>query len=211
MTVVVQGTGTANARPDRAVLLFELGHTAPTSPEALRNVAERTASLEAVLRDRGVAEADWTTAGVTVQPAYEWRRDEHVLLGQRAVNRLQVTTRDAALVGRLLTDAVESAGARVGGPQWVVEQDNPAHLEACRAAAADARRRAQAYADGLGLALGPVVSVDETRPDEPVPRGRMMMAMATAAADESAPLDVSAGDMEVSAQVVVTFTLVPGD
>ena len=38
-----------------------------------------------------------------------------------------------------------------------------------------------------------------------------MMAMATAAADESAPLDVSAGDMEVSAQVVVTFTLVPGD
>ena len=66
MTVVVQGTGTANARPDRAVLLFELGHTAPTSPEALRNVAQRTASLEALLRDRGVADADWTTAGVTV-------------------------------------------------------------------------------------------------------------------------------------------------
>ena len=83
-------------------------------------MADAVAPLEAVLRERGVADADWTTTGVTVQPAYEWRKDEHVLLGQRAVNRLQVTTRDAALVGRLLTDAVDvgrGAGRRpaVGG------------------------------------------------------------------------------------------------
>lgn len=208
-TVVVRGSGTAPARPDRAVLVFDLAHTAPTPQEALQQVAERTARLELVLRDRGVGEADWTTTGVTVEAAYEWRKDQQVLLGQRAANRMQVTTRDPALVGRLLTDAVEVAGARVGGPLWVVEADNPAHSEACRMAAADARRRAEAYAVGLGLLVGSVVEVDETPVEPGRPVGRAVMAMA-AAPDASGPVEVNAGELDVTAHVKVTFTLLDG-
>ena len=85
-----------------------------------------------------MSDADWTTTGVTVEATYDWRKDERVFLGHRAGNRVQVTTRDPSLVGRLFTDAVEVASARVGGPEWIVEQVNPAHLEACRSAAADA-------------------------------------------------------------------------
>ena len=206
-TVVVRGIGHASARPDRAVLVFELGHTAPTPQEALQEVATRTAALERVLRERGVSEADWTTTGVTVQATYDWRKDERVFLGHRAGNRVQVTTRDPGLVGRLFTDAVEVASARVGGPEWIVEPSNPAHLEACRLAAADARQRAEAYAAGLGLALGPVVLVDETPPDVPRPLPRAMMAKA-AMADDSSPIEVNAGDLEVTADVRVTFALV---
>lgn len=210
-TVVVRGEGRANARPDRAVLVFDLSHTAPTPQEALQAVSARTAVLALALRDRGVADADWTTTGVTVQPAYEWRREEQVFLGHRAANRLQVTTRDAAMVGTLFTDAVDVASARVGGPQWIVEQTNPAHVEACRLAALDARQRAEAYAAGLGLALGPVVLVDETSPDVPRPMPRAMMMAATAMADDSAPIEVNAGELEVTADVRVTFSLVePG-
>ena len=46
-TVVVRGVGRASARPDRAVLVFELGHTAPSPQEALQEVAARTAALDA--------------------------------------------------------------------------------------------------------------------------------------------------------------------
>ena len=49
-TVVVRGVGRASARPDRAVLVFELGHTAPSPQEALQEVAARTAALAAVLQ-----------------------------------------------------------------------------------------------------------------------------------------------------------------
>jgi uncharacterized protein YggE len=214
MTVTVQGAGTAKARPDRAVLAFELGHIAATASEALRDIADRTSALEDLLRERGLRDTDWTSAGVTVQPAHEWRKDERVLLGQRATNRLQVTTEDLALVGRLLTDAVERVKARVGGPLWVVERSNAAHAEACRAAAADARQRAMAYAEGLGLELGPVVSADETHREHTAPaRGRVMMAQAAIAddLDESAPIAVNAGEMDVTAEVVMTFSLVTRD
>ena len=87
-----------------------------------------------------------------------------------------------------------------------MEPSNPAHPDACRLAAADARRRAEAYAAGLGLALGPVVLVDET-PDVPRPLPRAMMAKA-AMADDSVPIEVNAGDLEVTADVRVTFALV---
>ena len=205
--VVVNGTGAAPARPDRAVLAFDVSHTAPTAAEALQQVAERSGQLERMMRERGVADADWTTTGVTVQAAYEWQKDQRVLLGQRAANRLQVTARDAALVGTLLTDAV-AAGARVGGPQWIVEPGNPAHAAACADAARDARRRAEAYAAGLGLVLGEVVLVDETRREVGHPVGRAMRAMrASADAGDDAPLEVNAGDLEVTADVTVTFAL----
>ena len=204
--VVVNGTGAAPARPDRAVLAFDVSHIASTASEALQEVAQRSARLEQLLRDHGVAEADWTTTGVTVQPAYEWRRDQSVLLGQRAANRLQVTAHDAALVGRLLTDAVSVAGARVGGPQWIVEPANPAHATACAEAAHDARRRAEAYAAGLGLSLGEVVLVDETHAWVDRPMGRAMMAVQSPpSAGDDAPLEVNAGDLEVTADVTVTF------
>ena len=209
-TVVVRGTGTAPARPDRAVLVFDVAHLAPTAAGALQEVAERSARLEQLLRERGVGDGDWTTTGVTVQPAYEWQKDQRVLLGQRAANQLQVTARDAGLVGRLLTDAVEVAGARVGGPQWIVEPANPAHAAACAAAARDARRRAEAYAAGLGLSLGEVVVVDETSPDRAVPVGRAMLAMKVSAdMGDDTPIEVNAGDLDVTADVRVTFVLVP--
>jgi hypothetical protein len=198
--------GRANARPDRAVLVFDVGHTAATPQGALQEVAARTTALAQVLRDRGVADADWTTTGVTVQPVYEWRKEERVFLGHRAANRVQVTTHDPEMVGTLFSAAVDTVSARVGGPQWIVEQTNPAHLEACRLAALDARQRAEAYAAGLGLALGPVVLADETIPDVPRPIGRAMMAMAVG--DESAPIEVNAGELEVTADVRITFALV---
>ncbi len=56
---------------------------------------------------------------------------------------------------------VAEAGAEVTGPRWSLVPDNPAHEAARRAAASDARRRAEAYADALGLTLGPVAWVAE--------------------------------------------------
>jgi uncharacterized protein YggE len=207
-TVVVRGTGAAAARPDRAVLVFDLGHVAPTAAAALQQVADRTARLEGALRARGVTEGDWTTTGVIVHPEYEWREQTRVLLGQRAANRIQVTTRDAALVGPMLTDAVELASARVGGPEWIVEPGNPAHEQACRLAALDARRRAGAYADGVGLVLGEVVTLDEVGQDRDRGYVGPMMAMAAPEADESMPIEVNAGDLQITATVVATFSLV---
>src|SRR5690606_5793778 len=53
------------------------------------------------------------------------------------------------------------AGSTVQGPDWQMAPTNPAFDQARRAAAEDARHRAESYAEALGLQVGPVAWVAE--------------------------------------------------
>jgi uncharacterized protein YggE len=76
----------------------------------------------------------------------------------RAWNQVVVRVGDASVVGELIAGAVDR-GAQVSGPAWTIATNNPARVEACKEAALDARRRAQAYADALGVRVGALVAV----------------------------------------------------
>ncbi len=208
------GSARVAARPDRAVLRLELVALKPTPSEALADVAARGEVLSRTLADGGIAEADRTTGGVALREHREWdrRREEETFRGHHASTVTVVQVRDIATLGRILRDVVDQAGARVEGPAWVVDADNPARLEAYRLAALDARRRAQAYAEALGMSLGAVVELSDAPlpPPGPEPMPRMMALKAEAMADAGAPVPVEGGDVEVGATVRVTFALLPG-
>jgi uncharacterized protein len=90
----------------------------------------------------------------------------------RAWNQVVVRVGDASVVGELIAGAVDR-GAQVSGPAWTIATNNPARVEACKEAALDARRRAQAYADALGVRVGALVAVrDPERAIPPPPRRR---------------------------------------
>ena len=111
---------------------------------------------------------------------------------------------DPELAARFLREAVEEVEARIaGGPWWRVRADDPARLEACRPAAADAERRATVFAEALGLRRSDVVRAVEVGASdlgEEVP-GRASFG----------PVDFEAelrpGTAEVSAAVDVAFEL----
>jgi uncharacterized protein YggE len=76
-------------------------------------------------------------------------------------------------------------------------------VEACGRAAIVAKRKADAYAEALDLQLGPVVEIREpSAGPSPRPRARGL----TLAAAEVA-IDVDPGELNVEAQVEVTFEL----
>ena len=64
---------------------------------------------------------------------------------------------DPELIGQLIAQTTEDLAARIEGPRWLISLDNPVRLEAARQAAADARRKAQAYAEGVSAKLGRLV------------------------------------------------------
>ena len=165
-TVVVRGTGTASARPDRAVLRLRASATPrPPRPRRCSNVAERTAPLEAVLRERGVGDADWTTTGVTVQAGLRVAtgpaRAPRPAGGEPAPGDRPATRPSS---GRLLTDAVEVGRRARGRPavdRGAGQPGPPRGLPARPRPTPVGGPRPTPI--GLGLALGPVVRVDETR------------------------------------------------
>ncbi|HWC70103.1 MAG TPA: SIMPL domain-containing protein, partial [Actinomycetota bacterium] len=100
--------------------------------------------------------------------------------------------------------SIDQAKAEVRGPVWWIAPDNPARIEACKRAAAEARRKAEAYAEALGMRLGAVSEIREAsdRGMSPMPRAKAM----TLAAAEPA-IEVDPGELNVDALVEVSFRL----
>jgi uncharacterized protein YggE len=206
-TVTVRGSALAAVTPDRAELSLALTHLAADAAGALDEVAARSQRLEEILSGHGFAHTDWATDGVTVAEEFQWKNDTNVLVGHRATTGLTVTIRSSELVGPVIRDAVTITGASVRNLVWRVDADNPARKALLAAAARDAKVRASAYVEALGLRLGEVDSISEAplvQEPAPMPQPRMM---AAAKMGDGGELSVSGGLIELHADVNVRFAI----
>jgi uncharacterized protein len=122
----------------------------------------------------------------------------------RAWNQVVVRVGDASVVGELIAGAVDR-GAQVSGPASTIATNNPARVEACKEAALDARRRAQAYADALGVRVGALVAVRDPGTGNSAAAAPDADGAMDAGAVEALP--VEAGEQFVTAAVEVEFQL----
>jgi uncharacterized protein YggE len=209
--IVVRGTGEVQVLPDMATLqiVVSADHATPDGAQARRG--EVVEKVDAVLADHSDAISRTLPAAVGVQPRTRWQRGEAVHTGWRATRTTLVEVTGLDAIGRIMA-GVAQAGAEVTGPRWSLVPDNPAHEAARRAAAADARRRAEAYAEALGLDLGPVAWVAEPGlrrpgPDGGYPVARGMMTLAAAGGPEGAVEEVTPAEVTIEAAVEVGFRI----
>jgi uncharacterized protein YggE len=201
-TITVRGRGFAPARPTEALLTLEVAAVRPSAAEAFVEAASRNTALDALCERLAMGEQDRTTTSTS---AHEYREGIDDPIRWRASYSVTVRLHDPELAARLLREAVEKVEARVaGGPWWRVRADDPARLEACRLAAADAERRATVYAEALGLRRGDVVRAVEAGASD-------LGADVPGAVSFGPSLDVEAelrpGTAEVPAAVDVVFEL----
>jgi uncharacterized protein len=200
-TVTALGEAVASARPDEGIWTIEVSELRSTPDAALQQVTGRTTELDRLLDELAVPGEKRSTSGVNVREEFDYDHDgRRIHRGYRASNVLTVRVSDPAVSGDLIAGAIERAEASVGGPAWFIAPDNPARIDACRRAAVAARRKAEAYAEALGLRAGVVIAIrDSTSSHGPVARAF--------AAAEVAAIHVDPGEIEVSAVVEVTFAL----
>jgi len=210
-SVIVRGKAAATVSPDRAELTLEVSHVAPDAAAALANVAERSQTLVAMLTSHGIGRTEWATEGVHVGEEHEWKNQRHVLVGYRASTAVSVTVRDVEKVGVLINEGVTGAKASVRHLEWMVDRDNPMHTTLMTAAARDAKARAFAYAEALGLRLGDVELISETpisAGPPPGPQYAMAMAMDESMVSGPPEVAVSGGLIELTSRVHVRFSLI---
>ncbi len=202
-TVKVRGDAVVRAEPDEAMLWITLTALEDLPSAALQNVSARANTLVEMLDGLGIAKTERATTGVTVHEEFEHGASGRRSLGYRAATRVSVRLTDHELIGRLIERAVEDLAARIDGPHWQIAPGNPARLKAAREAAADAERKARAYAEGIGGKLGAPLELSE-------PDSQHQPIRARAAAQRSSggdPVPVEPGEQEVAASIHVTFAL----
>ncbi|MBX3431611.1 MAG: SIMPL domain-containing protein [Hyphomonadaceae bacterium] len=201
----VSAEGKSEARPDLATINLGVTTEGQTAAAAVAENARRMNALIQALRRAGVAERDIQTANVSVYPQQQYVEGQQPrITGYQANNTVTAKVRNINNTGRVIDAAVGAGGNTVNGVSFS-HADPDAQLDiARRAAIAEARRRAELYANALGMRVNRIVSVSEGggyAPPMPVALERF------AAAQDAAPTPISPGEIETRVSVNVTFEL----
>ena len=197
--IAVGGVGTASGTPDVLRLSVAAEVTAGTVDEALSSADEAARRVMEAVSAAGVAGEDVQTADVSIHPRYSDRGES--ITGYTARHGLRVTLRDVAGAGAVISAVAEAGGdaARVEGVSFELEDDAAVQARAREAAFADARRKAEQYAELVGRELGEVVSVRENvRSADPMPFARAE----AAALDAAVALQPGSTEVTVTAEVL---------
>jgi uncharacterized protein YggE len=204
-TILVTGTGSAEAAPDLLTLLIGVECRRETVGAAYADAGKVSAAVTAALRDHGVGSQDITTTGLNVRAEVNWQEGRgQSVSGYLASSVLSVRIRELAGASEIIAAAVGAGGndVRLNGLELGFTDPSAVTARARDAAWNDALATAQHFASLAGARLGKVVSVTQHSGFQPpVPVVKMQRAVA---ADS---LSVEAGESGITATVDVVWEL----
>jgi uncharacterized protein YggE len=219
-TLTVSGTGESFGTPDRAIVRLGAVAQSAQAGDAQKLVGETVAKTIDAVKQLGIDEKSIRTAGVSLTPVYADHHprplqpgqpqepQEPRISGYRASNTLEVRLDDLSKLGPVIDAGVATGANNVEGVEFQLKDDGPQRKAALKQAASDARGKAEALADAMGMRLGPVIEVIEGGvAGGPIPMARRaMLAESFAVSTPEQP-----GQLQVTASVTITYRLGPAD
>ncbi len=205
----VSATGEADMRPDEARFQAGVQNWGRNAEGASAETQEEIEEIVAALLAMGVAEEDVQTSAVNVQRIdYGDRRGQFA-----AYNTLTVRVRDVDLAGQAVT-AVTGVGANiVSGPELRISDPEAAANTAYANAYANAKKRADAYAEAADMEVSRVLYIRDAGGSQ---GGRYLGGAQATAMDAAAfnrappPVAPPPPQSVVSTESVQSSTIMPG-
>ena len=204
------GTGTIIGTPDRAQVTFSV-QTENSDVKAAQ--AENAANMNKVfdaLVASGLTRDSLKTISFNIYPVYE---DSTGILTPkiktyRVTNTLTVTLHDVSKTGEVIDVAVANGVNQADSIQFMLsdEQSQLLRTEALKKAVLQARTDADTVASAMGTGVTGVKSADISGGYSPILFQNYQNDLSTAA-KSVAPTPIQPGDVTVTAQVTITYTI----
>jgi len=204
-TISVSGEATISVPPDLAQIDSGVTTEAKTAREASEANNKAMGIVLLALKNAGIAEKDFQTSRLSLSPQSAPGRNPNApfqIIGYRASNRVTVTIRDITKVADTIDVLVGSGANEISGISFMVSKASKLLDDARAEAIADAKRKAEIYAQAANVALGAPISISEETAPGPVPYRKMAAGMAA-----SAP--VAQGEETLRVSVSVSYELKP--
>lgn len=202
---VVRASGTAvlNVKPDQARIAIGVTTQASTAQDAVAQNATRTTAVLNQLRALLDGKGELKTANYSVTPQYRYPKEggTPTIMGYAANNTVEIVLSDLSLVGKLIDHATQSGANTINNVGFTLRDDDAVLAQAIAQATTKAKANAEAIAAALGLRVVGVAEAETVDSSGPIRPVQAMAAMAKG----GAPTPVEAGDLDVSARVVVTL------
>lgn len=205
--IVVVGEGRASAAPDKAVITMGARHSAKSAAEALARTSEAVTAILKRMGELGIDPKDMQTAQISLNPVWDHSKryddgEQPKPIGFEAANTVRVTLRNLDQLGEVLDQVTRDGANSFSGFRFGLIDPQPVADAARRDAVADARRKAELYADAAGVALGDILLLTEE-----MGGGRFDPPVMEMAAARSAPVPVAQGEVSQSARVKIVFAI----
>lgn len=203
-TISVTGEATVSVPPDLAQVEAGVTTDAKTAREASDSNNAAMGKVLLALKGAGIDEKDYQTSRLSLQPQSAPGRISNSpiqIVGYRASNRVTVKLRDVTKVAGVIDTLVGAGANDVSGINFMVSAASKLLDGARTQAIADARRKAEIYAQAAGVALGAPVSISEEGSPAPMPYRRMAAGMAAT--------PVAPGEETLHITVSVSYAIKP--
>jgi hypothetical protein len=197
--ISVSGLGEVKTPPDMATITSGVVSEAVSAKDALAKNNAAMAAVIAALKNAGVNEDDIQTSDFSVNPKYPPYQPN-----QSAPQRVTAQIKNLKNLGSILDTLVQSGSNQINGISFGIDEPKKSLNEARKKAAADARAKAELYAEAAGVSLGRVVQITESSTVAP-PMPMYRAALAAQAADAAVP--IAAGQQTVSANVTIVYEI----
>jgi len=201
-TISVSASGTVAAEPDIAHIQAGVATEAETARDAIARNNAVMAKLIEGLKAVGIAARDIQTTMLHVEPRYSQPKDGRpgAIGGYRVVNQVRLTVREVKRLGDILDQAIALGANHINSIGFDIAGAETLKDDARRQAMANARRRAELYANAAGVQLGQVLRISES-----VAEGASRPMHERAMAASSVPIE--GGTSTLTVEVHVTYAL----
>lgn len=202
LSVTGRGTTSISATLTQIRLAVEVSGKNPNDVQ--KEAAQRSSKVIQLLRSKKVDKLQ--TAGIGLNPIYNYENNKQKLTGYNATNSLSFRL-PVAQAGAVIDAAVQAGATRIDSVSSIASEEAvaTAQTQALQLATKDAQRQAQSVLSALGLQPKEVVGIqinDAARPN-PV----MMESAAFARSDRKmATTEVVGGEQEVQANVTLQIS-----
>jgi uncharacterized protein len=201
-TISVSSTGKVTVLPD--VGYVSLG--VETHDEDVKKAENDNSNIMKAIKDAvaklGVEETDVKTTRFNIYPQY--KNDDEKPDSYMVTNTIEITVKKIEDISNIIDAAINAGANRTNNIRFDVLDREVSYNDALENAIANAKVRAQKIADAADLKIVGVITVNENSSAPSIYYNEMRYEKSMMDSAAGAP-PISAGDMEISANVAVTY------
>lgn len=204
-TIVTNGTATVTVVPDIAYINIGVVTEGKELTAAQSEASDKMNGVITSLGDLGVKKEDIKTVNYSTNPKYVWNQTtgQNDTDGYMVNNVLEVKISDISKMATIVDSVTKSGSNQIYGVRFDLKDKNLAYAQVRESAIKDAKAKAEAFANGLGVKHIKPIRVNEGHAsDGPVYAASSPEIMAK----DAAVTPINSGTMDVVVNVSVEFS-----
>lgn len=204
-SITVLGEGRVMITPDTAQVTLGVHIMNSDLAAAQQEAADKMNAVVAAIKSQGISDDKIRTVTYAINIERDYSRPDAPMTGYSVVNLVQVEVSPIDKLAGVIEGATAAGANQVNGIYFTVKDTEAAIKQARKQAVDDAKAKATELAGLAGVALGPVVSIEEASAGgPPMPLMARDAAVATGAAGAG---PIEPGQTEIAIYVTVSYAI----